>query len=39
MGLTKRITPKQLLKMEFVGGSADFTDTPRGFVGSFAVLF
>ena len=39
MGLTKRITPQQVLKMEFVGGSADFTDTPRGFVGSFAVLF
>ncbi len=38
-GLTKRITPQQVLKMEFVGGSADFTDTPRGFVGSFAVLF
>ncbi len=38
-GLTKRITPQQILKMEFVGGSADFTDTPRGFVGSFAVLF
>jgi len=39
LGLTKRITPQQLLKMEFVGGSGDFTDIPRGFVGSFAVLF
>ncbi|WP_235276200.1 hypothetical protein [Methylotenera sp. G11] len=39
LGLTKRITPKQLLKMEFVGGSDEFTDTPRGFAGSFAVLF
>jgi hypothetical protein len=39
MGLTKRIAPQQLLKMEFVGGSDNFTDTPRGFVGSFAVLF
>ncbi len=39
LGLTKRITPKQILKMEFVGGSDDFTDTPRGFVGSFAMLF
>lgn len=38
-GLTKRITPQQVLKMEFVGGTADFTDMPRGFVGSFAVLF
>jgi len=25
--------------MEFVGGSDEFTDTPRGFVASFAVLF
>ncbi len=39
LGLTKRITPKQVFKMEFVGGSNEFTDTPRGFVGSFAVLF
>lgn len=39
IGLTKRVTPKQLLKMEFIGGSDDFTDTPRGFMGSFAVLF
>ena len=39
LGLTKRITPTQLLKMEFVGGSDSFTDTPRGFIGSFAVLF
>jgi len=39
LGLTKRITPKQLLKMEFVGGSDEFPDTPRGFIGSFAVLF
>ena len=39
LGLTKRITPKQLLKMEFIGGSDDFIDAPRGFLGSFAVLF
>lgn len=39
LGLTKRIKPTQLLKMEFIGGSDDFTDTPRGFMGSFAVLF
>lgn len=39
IGLTKRVTPQQLLKMEFIGGSDDFTDTPRGFMGSFAVLF
>lgn len=39
MGATKRVTPTQLLKLEYVGGSDDFTDTPRGFVGSFAVLF
>lgn len=39
IGLTKRVAPAQLLKMEFVGGSDDFTDTPRGFAASFAVLF
>lgn len=39
IGLTKRVTPQQLLKMEFVGGSDEFTDTPRGFIASFAVLF
>ncbi|HQS37721.1 MAG TPA: hypothetical protein PK571_05725 [Methylotenera sp.] len=39
MGVTKRVAPTQLLKMEFVGGSADFADTPRGFIASFAVLF
>lgn len=39
LGLTKRIQPTQLLKMEFIGGSDDFMDTPRGFMGSFAVLF
>lgn len=39
MGLTKRITPTQLLKMEYVGGSDNLPDAPRGFMGSFAVLF
>lgn len=39
LGVTKRVTPKQLLKMEFIGGSDEFIDTPRGFMGSFAVLF
>lgn len=39
LGVTKRLAPTQLLKMEFVGGSADFLDTPRGFAASFAVLF
>ena len=40
LGVTKRVAPTQLLKMEFIGGSDDLaTDTPRGFVASFAVLF
>jgi len=39
LGVTKRVTSKQLLKMEFIGGSDDFRDAPRGFMGSFAVLF
>jgi hypothetical protein len=38
-GLTKQITPTRRLKMEYVGGSDDLPDAPRGFVGSFAVLF
>jgi hypothetical protein len=40
LGVTKRIAPTQLLKMEFIGGSGDLnTETPRGFAASFAVLF
>jgi hypothetical protein len=39
VGATKRLKPNQLLKFEFVGGSDINYDTPRGFVGSFAVLF
>lgn len=40
LGVTKRVAPAQLLKMEFIGGSADLDfETPRGFVASFAVLF
>jgi len=39
MGFTKRLTPTQLLKMEYVGGSDNLPDAQRGFVGSFAVLF
>ena len=39
IGATKRLKPNQLLKMEFVGGSGDLPDSPRGFVGSFAILF
>ncbi len=39
LGLTKRINSGQLLKMEFVGGSNNLPDAPRGFVGSFAILF
>lgn len=39
IGATKRVTPNQLLKLEFIGGSGDLPDAPRGFVGSFAVLF
>ncbi len=39
VGATKRLKPNQLLKMEFVGGSGNLPDSPRGFVGSFAILF
>ena len=39
LGATWHIKPTQLLKLEFTGGSADFPESPRGFLGSFAVLF
>ncbi len=38
-GATWRIKPTQLLKLEFVGGSGDLPEAPRGFIGSFAILF
>ncbi len=38
-GATWRIKPTQLLKLEFAGGSGDLPEAPRGFVGSFAILF
>lgn len=39
LGLTKRVKPNQLLKFEFVGGSGEYEDVPRGFATSFAVMF
>ncbi|NOT16244.1 MAG: hypothetical protein HOP21_11895 [Methylotenera sp.] len=39
VGASKRLKSNQLLKMEFVGGSGNLPDAPRGFVGSYAVLF
>jgi len=39
VGVTKRLKPNQLLKLEFVGGSGENPDSPRGFISSFAVLF
>jgi len=39
LGMTKRVKPNQLLKFEFVGGSGEYEDVPRGFVASFAVMF
>ncbi|HYN54590.1 MAG TPA: hypothetical protein VES38_07795 [Methylotenera sp.] len=39
LGATWRIKPTQLLKLEFTGGSGDQPESPRGFLGSFAVLF
>lgn len=39
IGATKRLKPNQLLKFEWVGGSGENPDSPRGFVGSFAILF
>ncbi len=43
IGTTWRIKPTQLLKLEFTGGSHvqsdDLSESPRGFLASFAVLF
>ena len=39
LGLTKRVKPNQLLKFEFIGGSGEYEDVPRGFATSFAVMF
>lgn len=39
VGAAKRLKPNQLLKMEFTGGSGELPDAPRGFIGSFAILF
>lgn len=39
IGATKRFKPTQLLKLEWVGGSGDLPEAPRGFLASFAVLF
>lgn len=39
IGLTKRLKPNQLLKFEFIGGSGEYEDVPRGFASSFAVMF
>lgn len=39
IGATKQMKPNQRLKLEFVGGTGDLPEAPRGFIGSFAVLF
>ena len=39
IGTTWRIKPSQLLKLEFTGGSAAQSESPRGFAASFALFF
>jgi len=39
LGATKRLKSNQLLKFEFVGGSGEYQDVPRGFVTSFAMMY
>lgn len=39
LGVTKRVKPNQLLKLEFIGGSDAYEEVPRGFTASFAVMF
>lgn len=39
VGATWRVKPRQLLKLEFTGGSGSLPEAPRGFTASFALLF
>lgn len=39
IGATWRVKPTQLFKLEFVGGSGDQPEAPRGFNASFALFF
>lgn len=39
LGATWHVKPTQLLKLEFIGGSGDLPESPRGFTASFAILF
>ena len=39
IGATWRVKPTQLLKLEFVGGSGNQPESPRGFTTSFALFF
>lgn len=39
LGATWRVKPTQLLKFEFIGGSGDQPESPRGFTTSFALFF
>lgn len=39
LGATWRVKPTQLLKLEFIGGSADQPESHRGFTASFALFF
>jgi hypothetical protein len=39
LGTAWRMTPKRVLKMEYVGGDENRVDSPKGFQASFAILF
>lgn len=39
IGATWRVKPTQLVKLEFTGGGDDQSESPRGFLASFALLF
>lgn len=39
LGTAWRIKSNQVLKFEYSGGDEDHPDSPRGFLGSFAILF
>ena len=39
LGTAWRMTPGQVLKMEYVGGDKERVESPKGFLASFAILF
>jgi hypothetical protein len=39
IGATYKITPKQVFKLEYSGGTRETPDSPKGLISSFSILF